>query len=353
MPRHATMGCFTLALAVSLTAGACDPRPQAGEPAGASAAAVGAPATQPARPSVSPTTQPPGPGASPEAPPSPQVKALLQAMRRHAECNRIMGCEAAARLRAMGPAAIPPAVAAIRAASPKDEGWWLVELVRTLGALGREASPARQRQAREVLESLLMDPRDELRGRAALALARVADPSSRLPVKEALVHWRAKGDDPAVVGALLFALERTGRPSRALRRQFVALLPASEDQLGRVNAGALAILADVARAWDLPQASAGLRVVARHRARPARLAAVRALGALRDTGALGLLQARLDDQIPAIRRAAIRALQQITGNAAYGTADEWRAWWRRRSTPDAHPDAHPAAAPLERPDGGS
>jgi len=251
-------------------------------------------------------------------------------MRGHVACNRVMGCRAADTLRALGPPAIPAIVAALRAASPKDDRWWLVEAVRTLGDLGHVASSEPQREARAALESLLLDPRDELRGRAALALARIGSPASRAPIQRALEHWRARGDDPAVVGALLLALERTGRPSRDLRRQFVALLPASEDQLGRVHAGGLAILADVARAWDLPQAAPGLRVIARHRARPARLAAVRALGALRDTGALALLQARLEDEIPAIRRAAVRALQQITGNTAYDTVEQWRAWWRRR-----------------------
>ncbi len=306
---------------------------------------------RPAAPDAAQSTSAPPPKTSALAP---RVDALVATMRHHVQCNRIMGCAPARALRALGPAAIEAIAAQLRAAPPKDDGWWLVELVRALGELGREARGAGRAAAREALEALLLDPRDELRGRAALALARLAAPESRAPIERALAHWRARGDDPAVVGALLFALERASKPSRGLRREFVALLPASEEQIGRVNAGALAILADVARAWDLPQAAPGLRIVARHRARPARLAAVRALGALRDTGALKLLQDRLGDEIPAIRRAAVRALQEVTGNSAYDTVDEWRAWWgrheaHRAATRDAgsgpEPSSPDAAAP--------
>ena len=73
-----------------------------------------------------------------------------------------------------------------------------------------------------------------------------------------------------------------------------------------------------------------VRLAARHRSAFARKQAVRTLGALRDAVGVGVCVARLDDELPSIRRAALTALQDITGERSRTDPAVWRAWCAAR-----------------------
>ena len=262
------------------------------------------------------------------AQPDPAVAAALAEMRVRQRCNRVMGCQPAVDLFQHGAAAVAPIVAVVDAAAADARaGYWLVRLLDLLRQLDDD-------RALPSLHTALADRRWEIRAMAALSLARLARPASRA-VLEAAWQRQAQGDggDLAFTGVLLHALERTGgraaeQPPRALLAQRLAL---DRDQAGRLNPGFYAFLNRLVREARLPAALPLVRLGAIHRDRFVRLEALRTLGALQDTGGIPYAATRLDDELPSVRRAAVSALQGITGSRTLGDEDAWRRWCEQRS----------------------
>lgn len=248
-------------------------------------------------------------------------KAIIREMRVRHSCNRVMGCsKLSIRLAGLGPSGAQ-AILDVLAVQKDSDGYWVTKCIDILGQIGRH-------KAAVYLASLLHDKRTEIRARSAIALGRLADPATREMTADALKASKNSVD----IGyrmALLFALDRIGPFSVERRRQAAALLPTDMEGLGKLNPLFLMVAAEVAREWPIPEALPALRLMSRHIGVFVRRESIRALGRLRDTGAIATLVGRLSDEVPSVRRASIRALQEITGNRRFGSADEWRAWCDR------------------------
>jgi HEAT repeat protein len=232
-----------------------------------------------------------------------------------------MGCPPAVALMQYGASAVPVLLDALSAA-PATEAWWPLKLADLLGQLGDP-------RALPLLHAWLGDAQLPRRVRAAIALGRLARPESAAPLQRALDALPAAGD-PAFEAALLYALDRVTGVAPARQARLRALLPGSEAGLAAVPILTLDLLVEVAGLWRVPAALPALRIAARHRSRFVRLGAIAALGALADTGGIPVLMARLEDELPSARRAAIAALQQITGDLRRTTPGEWLAWCAAR-----------------------
>ena len=246
-----------------------------------------------------------------------KAHAQIKAMKVRAACNRVMGCHASIELAGLGPAA-PRAIIDVLRLERRSDGYWVTKCIDLLGQLGKG-------EAASFVATLLSDKRNEIRSRAAIALARLADPGTKEAVEVALTKSRDSPD----IGfrmALLMALDRIGPFSVARRKKAGSLLPTTQDGLGGLNPLFLMTAAEVAREWPIPEALPALRITATHIGVFVRRQSIRALGRLGDTGAIPVLVGRLKDEVPSVRRATIRALQSITGNRRFSTEPEWLAW---------------------------
>ena len=85
----------------------------------------------------------------------------------------------------------------------------------------------------------------------------------------------------------------------------------------------------------------GIRFAALSTNRFVSVTAAQTLAVFRDTGAIPYLLTRLEDPSPGIRRAALSALQEITGNRDETRPDAWRAWAKRYNL-DTIPEPAPS-----------
>jgi HEAT repeat protein len=197
-----------------------------------------------------------------------------------------------------------------------------------LAALGHRSSPA-PAEAVRLEDAVATDPEPRVRGAALAALVRVGSARAR-------TAWDLAVRDPAP----------------AVRRRAAELTPALPPGCTAPVGALLALLADddvtvvEAAAWAAGElgetAVAGGAVaalgdtVANHRDALAREAAVAALGALGDPGALPTILAACSDK-PAVRRRAVLALAPFEGpevDAAIATALEDRDWQVRQAAED-------------------
>ena len=109
-----------------------------------------------------------------------------------------------------------------------------------------------------------------------------------------------------------------------------SLLPQDKAGLGQISPLHLITAAEVAKAWPIPEALPSLRITAAHIGPFIRRHSVDALGRMKDTGAIPVLIARMTDTVPSIRKAAMRALRAVTGNAAPRSPEDWVAWCEKR-----------------------
>ncbi|MGM0575643.1 MAG: HEAT repeat domain-containing protein [Myxococcota bacterium] len=293
-----------------------------------------------------PVEEPTVDAQEPEAPEGPTLDAeargrardQLARMKQRRRCNRVMGCAPATALMQHGSGVVPDLVDALESAGAAD-GYWVLRAVDLLGQLDDD-------RALPVLHDLTEDTRWEVRARSARALARLARPESLEPLREALGRARNAGQ-PAVEAAVLMALDRLDadvgdRPAREVLEAHLAM---DYDTLAGMNPGMFAFLAEVVREARVPAALPLARLGATHRDRFVRLVSIETLGALHDTGGIPFLIGRLDDPLPSVRRATIRALQDITGSEGLSTAEQWRAWCETRGCRADLDRGLPAGAP--------
>ena len=274
---------------------------------------------------ASPPASPPAAPASPEAAAThPQaVTEALDAIRDRQRCNRIMGCDPAVTLAQHGRAAVPAILEAL-GDSPQGS-YWVVRLISLLGQLDDE-------RALPFLHGMLADNRWELRCEAAVALGRLKRQASHEALQAAYGRARADKDLP-FEAALLLALDRMNGTvdGGAPREVLAARLPTDREILGPMNPGFFRFLVDVVRFSRLPSGLPMVRLGAVHRDRFVRLSSLATLGALQDTGGIPYAVGRLDDPLPSVKRAALGALQEITGSRSLTEPEQWKAWCEARS----------------------
>ena len=280
---------------------------------------AGAPAGQLTDAAPAPPPQAPQ-GLDPSA--QERTRQILRSIQDRHSCNPIMGCPPALELMQLGKDVVPHLIAAISGA-PQDDGHWVPKLIELLGQLDDD-------RVVPLLEQLLVDTRWSVRARAAQALARLRRPETLRAVRDA-VQRAGKDTDLPMLAAALLAEQRLAPTDPRPRAALATVLPADEASLGKLNAGWLAFVAEVLGEARATEALPALRVLARHRSRFARSAAVRALRALHDREAIPILVARLDDELPSVRRLAMAALRTITGEKTPATEADWKAWCERTS----------------------
>lgn len=252
------------------------------------------------------------------------VVATLKAMSVRQACNRVMGCKAATLLLGHGPVAIP-VLAKVVQDNPRLDKWWLVKAIDVIGQMGDKA-------AVPMLVSLLKDWRPELRARAAIGLARIADPSAHAALLDA-AKQPAELTDPATRGAIDFALDRTaGGKTKASDHQadYLSRWPKGREAMHKTVATVVGMLAEIAAQWPVPAAAPQLRDALEHPSPFGRIEAIRAVARLRDKASIPALIRRLDDKQPSQRRAAMHALGMIVGTASLSSVDGWKRWCEQR-----------------------
>ena len=246
---------------------------------------------------------------------------LIRDMRDRKTCNRVMGCRASIALAGLG-RATEAAIIQVLAKDKGSDGYWVIRCIDLLGQLGRTDSAA-------FLVTLLDDKRTEIRTRAAMALARMAAPSTRESV-QAAYDLAEDGPDLGFKIALLYAIDRIGPFSVERRKMVAGLLPQDKAGLGRISPLHLITAAEVAKEWPIPEALPSLRITAAHIGPFIRRNSIDALGRLKDTGAIPVLIGRMKDDVPSIRKAAMNALRAITGNDLPRSEEDWIAWCEKR-----------------------
>jgi hypothetical protein len=293
------------ALSVALTLQGCPP--------------AAPPASAPAAPPASPVT------TEPAEPAEPAVDGHLAELKNKQRCNRLMGCEPALALLQLGPAVVPSLVTALEE-QPLDGRYWQVRLIALLGQLG-------DARALDLLHEALKQPRWELRTRAAMALAAIADRRSIEPLRALL----DEGHDLPTDGAALHGLQALGAQvdGRPPHRVLTGRLPATQSELGLLNPGHFAFLAELVGAAKLRDALQLPRWGAIHRDRFTRMASLQTLMQLKDAAGVPYIITRLDDPSPGVRRQALRALRIITGRHAFTRPEHWRDWCEQRKCMEA------------------
>ena len=269
------------------------------------------------------------------------TKALgyIEAMRDRKVCNRVMGCRPSIALAGLG-AATETAIVQALEKNKNSDGFWVLRCIDILGQIGRETSS-------KFLVGLLGDKRTEIRTRVAISLGRLADPSTKQAVESAL-DAASREPDLGFRIALLYALDRIGPFSVERRKEASQLLPEGRDGIGRISPVHLIVAAEVAKEWPIPEALPALRVMATHIGPFVRRHAIDALGRMKDTGAIPVLAGRLKDTVPSIRRAAMRALKDITGNVRPRSEADWLEWCEQRACRQAAEPTHPSPSKTGR-----
>jgi hypothetical protein len=258
---------------------------------------------------------------APEAPVDPEVARLLAEVRERQRCNRVTGCPAMTGLLQRVPAAIGPVSELLRAQG-RGDGYWIEALLDFLGQSDRP-------EALETLAPFARDRRWAPRLRAAVAIGRLhrhATELTRDVVREGLKMAEASGDT-AWLAALLMAQARL-EPARAgeLEARLLSLYPTDPAAIRQIPPPVLDWLVMVATEARLSRAAPLLRGACLSDNRFVAISALTGVAAQQDTGAVPFALSRLDDVQPGVRRAAMLALQTITGSRTIDTAADWRAW---------------------------
>lgn len=293
------------ALALALLAVGCSPGPK-----------------QPAPPSPHrPNAEPAMPASETEETTRARIEANLGAIRVRHNCNRLMGCPPATALVQDMPASVAPILLVLRNADRAD-GYWLEMLIDILGQSDRP-------EVVRPLEGLSRDRRWAVKIRAVLALGRVAahtDQNTRDLMSEAEL-MAAKSGDLAWLGAVLLTRSRLDpKENVSARSRLLSLYPTNHDDVVAISAPILDWLVLIATDARLTGAATALRSACLSDNRFVSVNAMKAVGRFQDTGAVPHLMARIEDRQPGVRRAALEALQDITGNRRATSVAEWREW---------------------------
>jgi HEAT repeat protein len=251
----------------------------------------------------------------------PVVTQALAELQVRQKCNRVTGCPPLTVLLQRVPAAIGPVIALLRERGRAD-AYWIEVLLSFLGQTDRpEALPA--------LAPFVRDRRWTPRLEAVLAVGRLhrhTRPETRDLLEAALKMAESSGD-VAWQAALHHALARL-EPSaaRAHEAALLALYPVDPVQIQAISPPILDWLVRVAGEARLTRAAPLLRGACLSDNRFVGVTALQTVAALQDTGAIPFALSRLDDRQPAIRRAALLALQTITGSRPVTEAEAWRKW---------------------------
>lgn len=280
-----------------------------GEPAPTADASTVAP-TAAAAPAPDPRQQALArdPEASDEA-----LRDLLSELKDRFRCNAISGCPVHPRIVQYGWAARP----ALEALFTKA-GWQASYRARSVQLVAELADPL----AEPFLLRLLEDRDPEVRGHAAIGLARLGAAQHRRRIQElsfADQLWQA----PARIGAL-YALWRLGDAAAgdAFAQALVDLAPL------HAAGPALTLGAELCRLQPAPDCAAALPLIARHPGFQPRRAALLAMTARLRPGYAPALVYLLGDQARSIRDEAEGALVALTGESQRSGREAWQAWCR-------------------------
>ncbi len=254
------------------------------------------------------------------------MDAALEAIQDRHRCNRVMGCPPLTQLLQDRNVAVPAATELL-AQRGQSDGYWVEMLLELLG----QSDDAR---ALRTLEVFMRDRRWSPRVRALVALARLeahATADTRALVAEAET-MAASADDKAWLAAALHARSRLEPAMTAEHRvRLLSLYPRDRAEIEAIPAPVLDWLVMIAGEARLSQAAPLLRVATLSSNRFVSVSAITVSGRLQDTGAVPYLLSRLEDRQPAVRRAALAALQAITGMRHTEDPGVWREWARQHS----------------------
>ena len=245
----------------------------------------------------------------------------LQALKNKQSCNRVMGCEPAIGLSHYGQKAASVLLGELEA-GPVDGRYWQVMAIKLLGALeAQDALP--------LLHTLLEQPRWEVRTRAALAIAAIAQPESEGALRSLLTRQHDLASDAAAIyGLHALGASLDGMPARDV---LVSRLPTEFDALSSLNPGHFAFLAELVGLAQLRPSLQLARWGAIHKDRFTRMAALQTLALLKDREGIPYAITRLEDVSPGVKRQALRTLRLITGRTAFTKAHHWRDWCEQRN----------------------
>ncbi len=263
------------------------------------------------------------PAATPDAAaaPDPEITRILGELRGRQTCNRVTGCAPLTALLQRPDAALGEVTALLRKHGGGD-GYWIEMALEFLGQSDRAA-------ALEALAPFVRDRRWTVRLRAVMAVGRLhrhASATTRELLGEAS-RMAAASRDAAWQAAILQAQLRL-EPSRTaeLEPLLLALYPTDPGVIQTIAPPVLDWLVMVATEARLSRAAPLLRGACLSDNRFVAISALTGAAALRDTGAVPFALTRLEDPQPGIRRAALLALQTITGSRTIDMPDAWRSW---------------------------
>lgn len=265
------------------------------------------------------------------------VTAIVLEMRDAHRCNRITGCPGQLALMQRGTAAVPALVAIVSRHRHAD-GYWLEMLLDLLGQLD-DARPI------PLLSELAADTHWGVRVAAIRALGRLGrhvDAATADRLRQALAPDGPAKTDTAWLAALHFALARIDAPHQAEHQKaLAALIPHDRAAIEAMPHPMLDVAISLCGEARLPETAPGIRWAALSANRFVAVTAAQTLAVFRDTGAVPYLLTRLEDPQPGIRRAALAALQEITGNRDETRPEAWREWAKRYKL-DAIPEPPPS-----------
>jgi hypothetical protein len=250
-----------------------------------------------------------------------RIEQQLQAIRDRPQCNRLTGCPPMTALMQDLPWSLGP-VLSVLANAERADGYWIEMLIELVGQSG-------SLDAVRPLEALSRDRRWAVKIRAVLGLGRLAafvSQNTRDLMAEAEL-MAAKSGDIAWLAAVLLTRSRIDpEGAKSHRGRLETLYPSERDQVFAISPPVLDWLVLIAMDARLTSAAPMLRVACLSENRFVSVNAMKAVGRFQDTGAVPWLLTRIEDRQPGVRRAALEALQDITGNRRAEQPAEWRAW---------------------------
>jgi HEAT repeat protein len=252
-----------------------------------------------------------------------QVTRVIRTMGGRQQCNRLTGCNLAQELGRLGPSAS----AAIQAVYRKTKGGahGRIQLISAVSRTGDENA------GNFLMDVLRSDRLPPARVEAAYGIARLglkAHLQSLVDLADTLDPQRDQG----VLLALGYALDRLGSAlGRPMIEKHFVLPPPDSRRWDQLQPGIYA--AGILRLTTLrPQ----LEILLKRSDPFTRRDAVTALGRMRDRAAVRPLIECLRDDMPSVRREALKALQQITGYRHKESYDEWMRWWNTNESKLEH-----------------
>ena len=247
-----------------------------------------------------------------------RVRRVVEKYGSRTKCNDLNGCPMVNTLVSMG-ADAAPAIAKVYGRTRGDDHWRL-RLLESLGRMRHAQIPP------FLLQVARSDNLQPMRVQALISLGKQGDPQLMTAIRglKSRFHPEKHRAELLAIGFAIAALGDRKEGVDLIRKHFV--VPAVPLQYRR---------------WDLLRpgvyAIGQLRVGEfrlqlediSERADPfVRREAVEALAALRDRQAIPAIVARLNDEVPGIRKAAVRSLQTLTGLYNKKVPQQWRRWWK-------------------------